>query len=76
MTAGATALTAAAWGSIPRTYVRCSAERAILPALQTRFVAEADAAFSANPTRVVDLETSHSTFLSQPDRVASAILGA
>ena len=74
--AGATELTAAAWGSIPRTYVRCSADRAILPALQTRFIAEADAAFAANPTRVVDLETSHSPFLSQPDRVASAILGA
>jgi pimeloyl-ACP methyl ester carboxylesterase len=28
------------------------------------------------PTRVVDLETSHSPFLSQPDRVASAILEA
>jgi pimeloyl-ACP methyl ester carboxylesterase len=33
-------------------------------------------AAAANPTRVVDLDTSHSPFLSQPDRVASAILEA
>ena len=56
--------------------MRCAADRAILPALQTRFIAEADAAFPGNPTRVVDLDTSHSPFLSQPDRVADAILGA
>ena len=73
---GSTELTREGWGSIPRLYVRCSADRAILPALQTRFIAEADAAFPDNPTRVVDLDTSHSPFLSQPDRVADAILGA
>jgi pimeloyl-ACP methyl ester carboxylesterase len=74
--AGATDLTAEAWGSIPRTYIRCSADRAILPALQARFIAEADAAFPANATRVVDLDASHSPFLSMPDRVAAAILEA
>jgi pimeloyl-ACP methyl ester carboxylesterase len=73
---GSTELTREGWGSIPRLYVRCSADRAILPALQTRFIAEADAAFPENPTRVVDLDSSHSPFLSQPDRVAGAILGA
>jgi pimeloyl-ACP methyl ester carboxylesterase len=63
-------------GGIPRTYVRCSADRAILPALQNRFIAEADAAFPENPTAVVDLDTSHSPFLSQPGRLAAAILEA
>jgi pimeloyl-ACP methyl ester carboxylesterase len=56
--------------------VRCSADRAILPALQDRFIAEADAAFPETATRVVGLDTSHSPFLSQPDRVAAAILEA
>jgi pimeloyl-ACP methyl ester carboxylesterase len=74
--AGTTELTREAWGGIPRTYVRCSADRAILPALQDRFIAEADAAFPQNPTRTVGLDTSHSPFLSQPDRVAAAILTA
>jgi pimeloyl-ACP methyl ester carboxylesterase len=73
---GATELSSEAWGSIPRTYVRCSADRAVRPALQSRFIAEADAAFPAQPTRVVDLDSSHSPFLSQPGRVAHAILEA
>jgi pimeloyl-ACP methyl ester carboxylesterase len=73
---GATDLTAEAWGSVPRTYVRCSGDRAILPALQTRFIAEADAAFPAHATRVVDLDTSHSPFMSASDRLAAAILEA
>ncbi len=73
---GSTDLTAEAWGSIPRTYLRCSGDRAILPALQTRFIAEADAAFPANTTRVVDLDTAHSPFMSAPDRVAAAIMEA
>jgi pimeloyl-ACP methyl ester carboxylesterase len=73
---GATELTSAAWGSIPRTYVRCTADLAVRPALQSRFIAEADAAFPKRPTSVVDLDASHSPFLSQPGRVAHAILEA
>jgi pimeloyl-ACP methyl ester carboxylesterase len=74
--AGVSELTREGWGGIPRIYVRCSADRAILPALQNRFIAEADAAFPENPTAVVDLDTSHSPFLSQPGRLAAAILEA
>jgi pimeloyl-ACP methyl ester carboxylesterase len=73
---GATEVTAEAWGSIPRTYVRCSADLAIRPALQSRFIAEADASFPQRPTNVVELDASHSPFLSQPGRVAHAILEA
>jgi pimeloyl-ACP methyl ester carboxylesterase len=72
--AAAVELTAAAWGSVPRTYVLCTRDESVLPALQRRFVAEADAAFPANPTRVVEVDASHSPFLSVPDRVAAAIL--
>ena len=73
---GATEVTAEAWGSIPRTYVRCAADFAIRPALQSRFIAEADASFPEQPTNVVELDASHSPFLSQPGRVAHAILEA
>jgi pimeloyl-ACP methyl ester carboxylesterase len=71
--AGATTLTADGWGSVPRTYVTCSLDMAIRPALQEKFVADADAAFPGNPTSVVALEASHSPFLSMPDRVADIV---
>ena len=70
---GATVLTADGWGSVPRTYVVCTLDNAIRPALQRRFIAEADAAYPANPTTVVELESSHSPFLSMPGRVAEII---
>ncbi len=47
---GTTSLTAGGWGSVPRTYVMCSRDMAIRPALQQRFIADADAAFPASPT--------------------------
>ena len=70
---GATELTTDGWGSVPRTYVVCTLDNAIRPALQRRFIAEADAAFPSHPTTVVELEASHSPFLSMPDRVADVI---
>ena len=71
--AGATTLTREGWGSVPRTYVHTSQDWSIRPALQRRFVAEADAAFPDNPTTVVELESSHSPFLSRPDAVADLV---
>lgn len=70
---GTTELTADGWGSVPRTYVHCGQDYAIRPALQRRFVGEADAAYPDNPTAVEELESSHSPFLSHPDAVASLI---
>jgi hypothetical protein len=46
---------------------------AIRPALQARFIAEADAAFPDNPTSVVALDASHSPFLSMPSEVAGIV---
>jgi hypothetical protein len=71
---GVTELTADGWGSIPRTYVVCARDATIPPALQRKFVADADAAFPGNPTAVRELETSHSPFLSVPDQVAGIVL--
>ena len=72
--AGATTLTADGWGSVPRTYVVCARDRALQPAMQRKFIELADAAFPANPTTVHTLDSSHSPFLSMPDRLADIIL--
>lgn len=68
-----TALTAARWGAIDRTYVVCTRDRTIPPALQRLFITQADQAFPENPTTVQTLESSHSPFLSMPERVAELL---
>jgi pimeloyl-ACP methyl ester carboxylesterase len=72
--AGATTLTAAGWGSVPRTYVVCARDRALQPAMQRKFIELADAAFPDNPTTVHTLDSSHSPFLSMPGELAGIIL--
>jgi pimeloyl-ACP methyl ester carboxylesterase len=70
---GTTTLTADGWGAVPRTYVLCTQDRALPPAMQRRFIADADAAFPDNPTSVVTLDASHSPFLSMPEQVADIV---
>ncbi|KAF4408426.1 alpha/beta fold hydrolase [Streptomyces lycii] len=70
---GSTTLTRDGWGSVPRTFVVCANDMALQPALQRRFIAEADAAFPDNPTSVVTLDASHSPFLSMPGEVARVL---
>ncbi|SDU68128.1 alpha/beta fold hydrolase [Jiangella alkaliphila] len=50
---------AAGWGRIPRTYVRFTADRLIPPALQDRFIAEADRLTPDNPTDVHSVAAPH-----------------
>jgi len=69
--AGTTTLTAAGWGSVPRTYVTTEHDAVIPVTMQRRLIADADAAFPGQPTRVRALEASHSPFLSVPEQVAS-----
>lgn len=45
----------------------------ILPALQQRFIDEADAFVSGNPTQVHQLDSSHSPFVSQPAVLAGVL---
>lgn len=73
MVRGTTRLTRDGWGSVPRTYVVCARDMAIRPALQRRFIAEADAAFPRNPSSVVTLDAAHAPFLSMPDEVAKIV---
>jgi pimeloyl-ACP methyl ester carboxylesterase len=72
--AGATTLTDDGWGSVPRTYVVCTRDRALQPPMQRRFIELADAAFPGNPTSVHTLESSHSPFLSMPAELTDIIL--
>ena len=63
------------YGAIPHTYVTCAKDNAIPIALQRRFITEIDA-ISQAPTAVVEFDSSHSPFLSQPAALAAAIAGA
>ncbi|MFC4563808.1 alpha/beta hydrolase [Nocardiopsis mangrovi] len=47
------------WGRIPRTYVRFTRDRLIPPALQDRFISEADRLTPDNPTDVRSVEAPH-----------------
>jgi hypothetical protein len=73
MATESTTLTGSRWGSISRTYVTCSQDHTIPLAMQRLFISQADEAFPANPTRVVELECSHSPFLSMPGKVAEIV---
>ena len=67
-------LTTTRWGAVPRHYIKCSQDMAIRPALQQRFIDEADAFVPANPTRVHSLNSSHSPFFSQPAVLADLLM--
>ncbi len=71
----ATTLTADGWGSVSRTYVTCARDMIIRPALQQRYITDADAAFPDNPTAIRALNASHSPFLSVPGQVADIVAG-
>jgi pimeloyl-ACP methyl ester carboxylesterase len=71
--AGITTLTADGYGRVPRSFMVCAQDRAIPPALQRKYIENADAAFPDNPTTVYTLDSSHSPFLSMPGKVAEVI---
>jgi len=70
-----TAITAGAFGSVPRHYIHCDADRAITPEGQALMVEMIDAAIGGK-TITHRLSASHSPFLSQPARLAELLLGA
>lgn len=67
-------VTKAGFGSVPRHYVHCDADRAITPEGQALMVAMTDDALSGR-TVIHRLPASHSPFLSQPDALATILLG-
>jgi pimeloyl-ACP methyl ester carboxylesterase len=62
---------AARWGSVKRTYVHCTKDRAIAPALQLQMIADADRLTPGNRTDVIEMASSHSPFASQVDRLTA-----
>lgn len=54
-----------AWRDVPSTYVVCTADQAVVPALQRRMARHASA--------VVEWPTSHSPFLSRPELVVELV---
>ncbi|CAB3763235.1 alpha/beta fold hydrolase [Paraburkholderia humisilvae] len=62
------------WGSVERHYIMCLQDYALRPALQTRFIEEADALFPYQPTVVHCLDASHGVVLSQPAALAELLV--
>ena len=65
--------TAARWGRLPRTYIRCTQDRAIPIELQDRMIREADEFTPDNRFSVQTLQSSHSPFASMPDVLAGML---
>lgn len=68
--------TAERWGSVPRTYVRCTRDRALPLALQDVLIRDADALAPATRFTQVDLSTGHAPFASRPAELAELLTGA
>ncbi|WP_369218469.1 alpha/beta hydrolase, partial [Streptomyces flavofungini] len=67
-------VTRARWGRIPRTFLRCADDRALLPAAQDLMIAEADREMPDRPFTVRDLPGGHSPFATRPRELAAALL--
>lgn len=66
-----TGATAARWGSVPRTYVRTTADRALPVALQDVMIRDADALAPA--FEQVTLDAGHAVFAARADRLARLV---
>jgi pimeloyl-ACP methyl ester carboxylesterase len=70
--AEALTVTAGRYGSVPHTYLVCRNDNAIKERLQRRLIGDIDS-ISKTPTTVVEFDSCHSPFLSQPADLAAAI---
>ena len=64
------------WGRVPRTFIRCTLDRAIPIDGQDQMIAEADQFTAVNKFVQETLETSHSPFLSAPEALVSRLVKA
>jgi pimeloyl-ACP methyl ester carboxylesterase len=67
-------VTAGHWGSVPRSFIRCTNDHAIPLAGQDQMIAEGDRLTPRNPFMLRTLDTSHSSFLSNPEELARVLL--
>ncbi len=63
-------LTRAAFGSVPKSYLRCSLDKVLSPALQDRMVSGTDV------DRILTLESGHFPLMSIPERLVEALAEA
>lgn len=63
------------FGSLPHTYLVCTDDRLVRPALQRKIISDIDGV-SVSATRTVELASSHSPFLSRPQQVAEVVAAA
>jgi hypothetical protein len=66
-------VTAGRWGSLPRTYISCTEDRAIPPALQQKMIADADDLTPQNRTHVLKIKASHSPFVSKVNELVALL---
>ncbi len=66
--------TAARWGSVPRSFIRCTGDRAIPLAVQDQMITDADAFTPGNRFVQKTLTSSHSPFASDPSAVVEALV--
>ncbi|WP_405061403.1 alpha/beta hydrolase [Kribbella sp. NBC_01505] len=66
---------AATWGTVPRTYVRLTADLAMPIAAQDMLIREGDELTPDNPYTVHSLDVSHAGFIYQPERTVDILAG-
>ncbi len=70
-----TLASAANWGSVARTYIRCAQDRAIPPEAQDSMISEADALAPNTKFQQLTMNTSHSPFISNAAGLAELLTG-
>lgn len=58
------------WGSLPRVYIECLKDRALTPEMQQRIYSQSEI------DQVFSMDTSHSPFFSEPERLVELLIGA
>lgn len=66
-------VTSERWGSIPRTFIRTAQDRSIPPSIQDIIIGDADQRHPEHPFDVVEIDSGHSPFASQPERLAEIL---
>ena len=61
-------VTAERWGSVARSYIVCTQDRAISPASQRAMIA------SVGVDKLIEMDSSHSPFISQPEQLAALLV--
>jgi pimeloyl-ACP methyl ester carboxylesterase len=67
-------VTARHWGSVPRSFIRCTKDHAIPLAGQDQMIAEGDKLTPCNPFMLRTLDTGHSSFLADPEELVRVLL--